>query len=435
MRRRSLGTSSSESARATRCSSETEPAPPTLDGASADDDVGLVLVDVVGEAAVPDTATAVEPPLPLCVTVTTADLVPALVGWKATCSRQLPPTGMLPTTQVFPDPMRKSDASAPLSATAVIWSGALPLLVSVVPRPDDMTPTDVIGNATEELAGEQIGVAVSTLMPDSVTVFGELAALLVIVKEPVRVPAAVGAKVTLIAQLAPGATVAPVQVPVAVNSGFGDVATVVIVRDAVPEFVTVTAWAALVVPTVCVANDSVVRFRFTAGIGTALPVPDSEIAGLVAALEATVNVAVRVPEAPGTNVADSVHVPLGATVAPMQEPVAVKSAAFVPLLFTAVIVRLPAPVLVSVTAAGTGVALLVPTCVAPNASEVAEAEIAGAVAAAGFAMYAAISAASVFVTYPRNGPISGTPPLIAARMTEGLVPLLMFLTAGTGVGP
>lgn len=85
-RRRSAGTSNSVSASATRWSKEIEPTPPTLEGASADEVPILPPVEpaAAGVAAAPDTATAVDPPLALCVIVTTADLLPALRGWNAT---------------------------------------------------------------------------------------------------------------------------------------------------------------------------------------------------------------------------------------------------------------------------------------------------------------------------------------------------------------
>ena len=190
------------------------------------------------------------------------------------------------------------------------------------------------------------------------------------------------------------------------------------------------------VPTVCVANATDVRLSAIDGTGTALPVPEREIAGLLAAFEATVSVAVRVPVADGVNVALSVQLAPGATVtaAPTHVPVGVKSVAFVPLLLIAVIVRVPAPVFVSVTLAGTGAVLLAATWVAPNASAVAEAEIAGAVAAAGFAIYAAMSAASVELTYPLSGPIFPTE-LMALMILAGSVPLRTLFMFVSGFGP
>jgi hypothetical protein len=303
-------------------------------------------------------------------------------------------------------------------------------------RPEDITPTFVIGNATVLLWIVAIGVAVSTLVPLSVTEFGELAALLVTVSVPDRVPAAEGVNVELMVQDAPGLIV-PTHVPVAANSGLGDVVTWVTVSAAVPELVRVTVCAALVVPTVCAAKVKAAGARFTAATGTELPLPDNEMAGLVDALDATVSVAVRVPVADGVNFALNVQLAPGATVtavAPTQVPAAVKSAALVPLLLIAEMVRLPEPVFVSITPAGTGVALVDPTCVEPKARAVAVAEIAAAVAAAGFAMYAAMSAASVLLTYAFSGFIRGTE-FSALRMVVGFVPLRMLFLFCKGSGP
>lgn len=282
---------------------------------------------------------------------------------------------------------RKSDAFAPPIVTPEICSGALPLFVIVVLSPDDITPTVVIGNATELLCAVTIGDGVSTLMPDSATVAGDPAALLVMVSEPLRGPAAVGTKVILIVHDAPGLIV-PTHVLVEENSGLGVVATWVIVSAPVPLFVSVIDCAALAVPTVCVGNVTDPRLSATEGTGAVLPDPESEIAGLLGAFDATVRVAVRVPAADGVNVALSVQLAPGATFteAPTHVPVAVKSLAFVPLLMIAVIVRLPAPLFVSVTPAGMGAEFVEATWVPPNAREVADAEIMGAVAAAGLAM-------------------------------------------------
>jgi len=232
-------------------------------------------------------------------------------------------------------------------------------------------------------------VGVSTLVPLSVTAFGELAALLVTVSAPERVPAADGVNVMLIVQDAPGLIV-PTQLLVEANSGVGMLETCVTLSAADPLLVSVTVCAALVVLMVCVANATALRLSVTAGTGTELPVPESVIAGLVAALDATVRVAVRAPVALGVKVADSVQFPPGAivtAVALTQLPEGENSAALVPLLVIAEIVRFPEPVFVSVTFVGLDVAAVEPTSVVPNVNEVPEAEMTGAdVAAAGFAM-------------------------------------------------
>ena len=90
------------------------------------------------------------------------------------------------------------------------------------------------------------------------------------------------------------------------------------------------------------------------------------------ALDCSVNVAVRLPTAVGVNVAPIVQVPPAATVtdAPTQEPVAVNSAAFVPVLAMPVIVSGAPPLLVSVMVAGVDVELATAIWVEPNASVV-----------------------------------------------------------------
>ena len=74
-------------------------------------------------------------------------------------------------------------------------------------------------------------------------------ALSVMVTLPVRVPVAVGLKVTLIAQLELGASEVP-QVPSPAKAKSPLIAKLLIVMAVVPELVRVENCAALVVPTV-----------------------------------------------------------------------------------------------------------------------------------------------------------------------------------------
>jgi len=88
-------------------------------------------------------------------------------------------------------------------------------------------------------------------VPLKLTVCGLPLALSVSVRLPERLPVAAGVNVTLITQLLLAATgVLVVQVvPLAVTAKSPVAAMLVKVRDAVPLLVTVTALAALVVPT------------------------------------------------------------------------------------------------------------------------------------------------------------------------------------------
>ena len=101
--------------------------------------------------------------------------------------------------------------------------------------------------------------------PLSDTVCGELPALSVIATVPVRVPAAVGVKVTGIVQFAPAATLAP---HVWVCAKSPDAVIEVTVRTAVPELVSVTIWATLVVPSGCEAKVRLIGERVTVGAVT-----------------------------------------------------------------------------------------------------------------------------------------------------------------------
>lgn len=109
---------------------------------------------------------------------------------------------------------------------------------------------------------------------------------------PVRVPPAAGLKVTLMAQCVPAVRLAP-QVLVCAKSPLAEIEEMF--RVAFPEFVSVTAWLALVVPCAWLANVKLVGERAATG-AVVTPVPDSPAeCGLPAALSATETVAERAP--------------------------------------------------------------------------------------------------------------------------------------------
>src|SRR5260370_354279 len=101
----------------------------------------------------------------------------------------------------------------------------------------------------------------------------------VMFRVPVRVPEAVGVKVTLMLQLAPAATELP-QVLVSAKSPLAEM--LVRLSEALPVFESVTDCAALVVPTVWLAKASEVAERLTTGAGPEVP-KTSAISGAVAA--------------------------------------------------------------------------------------------------------------------------------------------------------
>jgi hypothetical protein len=114
-------------------------------------------------------------------------------------------------------------------------------------------------------------------------------------------------------QLAPAASEVP---HVLVCRKLPVAAMLVILSVAVPLFVIVIDWDALVVPTSCAANVRLVVDSVTAGAAD-VPVPVRLIVcGLPDALSVMVTVPVRVPVAVGLNVTLIVQVPLAATEVP-----------------------------------------------------------------------------------------------------------------------
>ena len=171
---------------------------------------------------------------------------PVAVGLNATLIVQFAPAATVPQVLVS----EKSPLFAPVMATEVTESAALPLLVSVtvcgVPL---VVPTGWFANASD--AGDNVAAgAPPTPVPVRLTDCGELLALSVMVTDAVRAPFVVGLKVTLMVQPAPTAMVAP-QLLVCEKSPLlvPVTAMLVLVRDAVPLLVSVTVCATLDVPT------------------------------------------------------------------------------------------------------------------------------------------------------------------------------------------
>ena len=139
-------------------------------------------------------------------------------------------------------------------------------------------------------------------MPLKLTVCGLPLALSVSVRLPERLPVAVGVNVTLIRQLplaATGAVVLQV-VPLAATAKSPAAAMLVKLRDTVPLLVTVTALAALVVPTCSLPKLTLVVLRLMPG---AVPVPlKLTVCGLPLALSVSVRLPERLPVAVGVNV-------------------------------------------------------------------------------------------------------------------------------------
>lgn len=150
-------------------------------------------------------------------------------------------------TQLAPAAMLEGQllvsAKSPVTVVPVIVRGALPVLVKVmasgelvVPR---LWPTNV------RPAGDRPTFGAPSPAPVSVTVWALPGALSVTVKAPLRVPAAVGEKLTLMTQEALGASVGA-QLFVSAKSPL--VAILVMDKGAVPMLPRVIGCGLLVVP-------------------------------------------------------------------------------------------------------------------------------------------------------------------------------------------
>ena len=176
-------------------------------------------------------------------------------------------------------------------------------------------------------------------------------ALSVKLRVALRVPVAEGVNVTLTAQEALGASVAPVQVssPLAKSLAFvPPKARLEMVRFTWPVLVIVSAWATLVVLRTWLPKLMLEAERLATGSS-----PDPlkpTVCGLLRALSEKIRDPVRAPKPDGVNVMLSEQVALGVRVAPAQESALLaKSPGFAPITVTVAIVRSAVPPLVTVS--------------------------------------------------------------------------------------
>lgn len=211
------------------------------------------------------------------------------------------------------------------------------VMVKVVESVPRATLAVLVGDESEKAA---------TPPPRSGTTCGLPAASSVMVSVPVRVPVAVGVKVTLISQLAPAATEAP-QVLVSAKSPL--TATLLMVNGALPVFVRVTVCGALVMPMPWLLKLRPVRERNTRG---ATPMPPRETTrGLPVASSVTVMVPIRAPMTVGVKVTSMAQFAPAATALP-QVFVCAKS----PVISMLVMAKAASPAFVSVMVSGVLVA-------------------------------------------------------------------------------
>jgi hypothetical protein len=201
------------------------------------------LEDKPNTIPVPLNAIVCGEPLALSVTVSVPVPAPAAKGLYVTEIVQFAPAATLvPQVLVW---AKSPDAAIELSVRV-----AVPEFVSVIDCAALTIP--IACPAKFRLVGESVtpgnGVPGATPVPLSATDWGESAALSVIVIVPEPNPAATGANVTVMVQVAPAATLEP-QVFFWAKSP--ETAIDVIDNAALPEFVMVTVCAALVVPCTC----------------------------------------------------------------------------------------------------------------------------------------------------------------------------------------
>jgi hypothetical protein len=170
--------------------------------------------------------------------------------------------------------------------------------------------------------------------------------LSVTIRVPLRVPTLTGAKVTLMAQLAPTATVVP---QVLVWAKLPLVVMLPTLRAAVPVLLRVTTWAALVVPVIWPAKVRLTDATLACG---EMPVPERiAVWALVETpfeLSATVRVALRAPLAVGLKLTVTAQLAPAATDAP-HVLVATKSPLLAPETATLATAKAAVPVLLRVS--------------------------------------------------------------------------------------
>ena len=118
------------------------------------------------------------------------------------------------------------------------------------------------------LVGERLTTAAAPV-PERLTVCGLPLALSVMLTEAVRLPLAEGLNVTLIVQLLPAATELPHVLVWAKSLALTPVSARLVMFSVVPPlFVSVTAWALLVVPSAWLANVMLGGDKFAVGCAT-----------------------------------------------------------------------------------------------------------------------------------------------------------------------
>jgi hypothetical protein len=274
-------------------------------------------------------------------TLMTAERVPKEEGVNETTTEQLVPAATELPQLLF---WTKSPELAPVTARLEILNAVLPLLVKVTVWGSLVISTGWLEKA--RLLGDKLTpLAVLARVPLKLTVWR--LALLAILSDAERLPAAEGVKVTLMVQLAPAATLDPQLLDCAKSLAFEPVMDMPeIVSVTFPELVSVTDCATLAVPMDRLPKPRLDGETLTAA---AVPVPERVTdCGLPLALSATLSTAARLPLATGAKVTLMMHEAPAATELPQLFAWA-KSPALTPDTAMLLMAKVPLPELVSVT--------------------------------------------------------------------------------------
>jgi len=230
---------------------------------------------MAGRAAtpVPLRAMVCGEPVTLSPTVIEAESEPAVVGLNVTAIVQVALTARLLVQVVV---SVKLPEFVPVTLMEVRLRLALPVFFTVTVCAALATPTVVLAKLSE--AGLKEIAGTPTPVPERATVCGEPEPLSATLTEAVRDPVAVGLKATLIVQLLPTATVVPQLLVWLKSPGLPPVSeTVTPVNGAVPELVSFTLCAAVVVPIFELPNASETGLKVTPGAPTVTVTAEDEL--------------------------------------------------------------------------------------------------------------------------------------------------------------
>jgi hypothetical protein len=293
---------------------------PLAGATKSNDSADKLSAGAAGATPVPASATASGVLALLALTVRLALRAPVAVGVKPrTTVHCAPAASDCPALQLELPSTRKSAAWLPPSVKSPSVAVPLPLFDRVSVWVVASSPTVMLPKSTAAPSTYcRSPVVASTPVPVRPTLCGEPLALLLTLRLPLAAPAPLGVKTTLIAQLAPAASVLP-QAWLALNGLAAVMALMLSV--ALPLLVSVTIRAVELLPTVTLPNARLAGARLASGVATAWPVPLSDTVALpLDASDASVSEALRLPVVLGVKRRPSVHELPAATGVPTAQP-------------------------------------------------------------------------------------------------------------------